>query len=118
MARWAYSAGLAELRTKFVLYTWRRGLVHPYPPHRMDLGPVFGGSALVQDAMQAVGIDDVRSGHRDLCSRRGRRRVIEATGVGVVGAEQNALGMLGNDLHHQVRTGVSSTCLELVRGLE
>src|SRR2546427_1934463 len=118
MARWACSARLSKLWTELIWHARSGRFIHPYPPHRMDLGPVFGGSALVQDAMQAVGIDDVRSGHRDLFSRRGRRRVIEATGVGVVGAEQNALWMLGNDLHHQVWAGLSSTCLELVRGLE
>src|SRR2546428_11602987 len=98
MARWACSARLSKLWTELIWHARSGRFIHPYPPHRMDLGPVFSGSALVQDAMQAVGIDDVRSGHRDLFSRRGRRRGIEAPRVGGVGAGQNGLGGVGDDL--------------------
>src|SRR6266699_5903016 len=104
MSNW--SAGITERRTVVVRLAGSAGLVHSDSPRRVDLGPVFRGTTLVEDPVQAVGVDHVGSGDRDVVARRWHRRVIEAAGISVVGAQENALGMLGNDFHHKVRAGV------------
>ena len=60
----------------------------------MDLSPVLSRPPLVEDAMEDVLVDDVRSGHCDVGSRSGPSRRDEASGVRVVISEEQALLLL------------------------
>jgi hypothetical protein len=68
----------------------------------MNLSPVLGGSALVQDSMQDVGIDDIWPGDHDVVARSRNRRCAKASSISVVGPE-GSLRVLGNDLDDEVR---------------
>jgi hypothetical protein len=68
----------------------------------MNLSPVLGGSALVQDSMQDVGIDDIWTSDHDVVARSRNRRCDKASSICVVGPE-DSLRVLGNDLDDEVR---------------
>src|SRR6266700_8001670 len=80
----------------------------------MDLSPVLSRPPLVEDAMEDVLVDDVRSGHCDVGSRSGRSRRDEASGVRVVISGEQALLLLRNDLHDEVRLRMIRTRLQRI----
>ena len=62
--------------------------------------------------MQAVGVDHIRSRDPDVVARPGERGIDEASGVGIVSPEENALRVLGDDLHDQMWPGMIVARLE------
>jgi hypothetical protein len=68
----------------------------------MNLSPILGGSALVQDSMQDVGVDDIWPSDHDVVASFRSGRCDKASSICVVGPE-DSLRVLGNDLDDEVR---------------
>jgi hypothetical protein len=77
----------------------------------MNLSPVLGGSALVQDSMQNVGVDDIWPGYHDMVAGFRNRRCDKASSICVVSPE-DSLRVLGNDLDDEVRRWVVAARLQ------
>ena len=93
-------SSFSEVRAELVGLPGAAPAVDPDRPRRMDLSPILSRPSLVENAMEDVLVDDVRSGHRDVVSWRRCGRRDEAAGVGVVIHEDKALLVLGDDLHN------------------
>src|SRR2546428_5293646 len=81
----------------------------------MNFRPILGRLSLIEDAMKAIRIDHVRSGNGDPVPWNRDRWIDEATRIGVVGPENDALRMLRNDLDNKVGTRLPRTGLKTVR---
>ncbi len=56
--------------------------------------------------MQTVGVDEIGPCHGDVVSSDGEPRIDEASSVSIIGPEENALRIMGNDLHDKVGTSL------------
>src|SRR2546426_5641092 len=109
------SASLSELRTELVRLAGYRRLIHPDGPRRMDFSPILGRPSLIEDAMEAVGVDHMGTRNGDVLSWSWHAWIDEPAGVGVVRPEEDALGPLRDDLHHEVWAGMVGTGLKRIR---
>jgi hypothetical protein len=78
----------------------------------VKFSPILGRAPLVEDTVKAVGVDHIGSRDSDVVARRGERGVDEASCIGIVRPEQDALRVLRDDLHDQMCPGMIGARLE------